>query len=479
VTVTKTQLQASVGSLQFFTLSFGVIVGVGWVTILGSWLLQAGPLGAALGLTAGGLLMIVIGLCYAEMVGLVPASGGEMAFAYEAFGAETFFVTGWLLGLSFIAAIAFEAISLGWVVGAIVPGVEGPTMYSVLGGPVRAGTSLLAIGGIAVLTWLNVRGVRAAARLQDVLILAFIAFASIFLGAALLRGRVANLQPYLHAEGSGSRWGGGIAIFMTASFWFAGFSVVPQLMGEKAPATPLRNVGRVMVLSIAAAVAFKVLVVIAASMTMPWQQLAVLPLPAATAFRVALGSPALAILVLVTGLVGLLSALNSCLISASRVLYSLGRARMLSSAVSRVHPRYGSPVSAIAISAAIALVGAAAGKKAIIPIVNVSSTGLAFAFLVTCLAVIRLRRRAPQRERPFRVPGGTLTAWVGVAGSLISLLLSLYQPWKDAGGGVPLEWIVLGAWVALGALLWMVGGHSRLSMSEDDRRAVILPSLEA
>lgn len=470
------RLQATVRSFQFFTLSFGVIVGVGWITILGAWLSQAGPVGTAVGLLGGGGLMIVIGLCYAEMATLVPASGGEPAFAFEAFGPALFFAVGWLLALSFIAAGAFEAISLGWVVGALLPGIEGPPLYSMLGAPVQAGTVALAFAGTLLLAWLNVRGVGVAARAQEILIIAFLGMAALFIGTGILRGDADNLRPFIVADASGSEWGGVIAIFMTGSFWFAGFSVVPQMMEERAPATPLRRVGQMIVWSIVAGVAFKVLVVISASMTMPWRELVNLPLPTAAAFERAFGSRLLSGIVLFTGLVGLLSALNSVIISASRILFSLGRSRMIVAGFSGVDPRSGAPTLAIGTATVLMLVGVLAGKKAVIPIVNVSSTGLAFAFLITCLAVIRLRRRDPSRERPYRVPGGVATAYVGVAGSVLSLGLSIYQPYKDAGNTPPIEWIVVAAWAALGALFWKLGEARRRTVSAAELRAQIMPS---
>ena len=470
------RLQATVSPFQFFTLSFGVIVGVGWITILGAWLTQAGPLGAALGLAGGGALMIIIGLCYAEMVTLVPASGGEPAFAFEAFGPGLYFAVGWLLALAFIAAGAFEAISLGWVVGALVPGFEGAALYEVLGAPVRAGTLALGFAGTIFLWWVNVRGVGAAARVQEVLIVAFLAMAVLFVGTGLVRGDVANLQPPIVPDASGARWGGVLAIFMTGSFWFAGFSVVPQMMEERAPGAPLRRVAQMIVWSILAGVAFKVLVVISASMTMPWRELAALPLPTAAAFERAFDSRLLAGVVLLTGLVGLVSALNSVIISASRILFSFGRSRMIDERFALVHPRTGAPVVALGAGAVLMLVGVLAGRQAVIPIVNISATGLAFAFLVTCLAVIRLRRRDPERLRPYSVPGGVTTAWVGVAGSVLSLALSIYQPYKDAGNRAPVEWLVLGLWCVLGGLFWFLGGTRRRTVSAAELRRQIIPS---
>ncbi|HEX4935103.1 MAG TPA: hypothetical protein VFV33_18085, partial [Gemmatimonadaceae bacterium] len=70
-----TALKRDVGAFQFFAFAFGAVVGVGWAVVLGDWLRQAGPLGTMLGLTAGGLVIICIGLCYGELAPLIPSSG--------------------------------------------------------------------------------------------------------------------------------------------------------------------------------------------------------------------------------------------------------------------------------------------------------------------------------------------------------------------------------------------------------------------
>ena len=224
-------LRGELGAFQFFALSLGAIVGVGWVVVLGDWLRQAGPVGAMLGLAAGGLVVCVIGLCYAEMGTTLPTSGGEVAFAYEVFGARASFLVGWLLALTYVAVAAFEAISIGWIASTLVAGIEGPVLYVSWGTPVRAGGLALGLGGMALLAWLNYRGARSATHLQDALIAGLLVMAAVFIAAGLLRGDAANLRPYFQRDASGSVWGGVLSIFMTAAFWFGGFNVVPQVLG--------------------------------------------------------------------------------------------------------------------------------------------------------------------------------------------------------------------------------------------------------
>ncbi len=467
-------LRRDAGAFQFFAFAFGAVVGVGWAVVLGDWLRQAGPLGAILGLAAGGLFIICIGLCYGEMAPLIPSSGGEMAYAYEIFGERLGFITGWMLSFIYITVAAFEAISIGWILSALIPGIEGPVLYTSLGTEVHAGTLAIGLVTMLALTELNVRGIKASGRAQDTLVVVLLVMATVFVLAGVMRGDVANLVPYFQRSEGGSIWPGVLALFMTASFWFGGFNVVPTMMEEKSTTTSYSKVGKMIVLSIVIGIVFKTMVVLSASMTMPWQKLTTMNIPAASAFEVALGSPMLAKIVLVAALFGLLTTWNAMFICASRVIYALGRSHFLYPGFGTVHPRFGSPVTAIRFTGGLAAVVTLLGRNAILPIVNSSSTCLTFGYLVTCIGVVMLRKSRANAERPFVVPGGMVVIVLAIAGALFSFGLSLYQPWVDAKGKLPLEWVMLTSWVVAGAVAWMLAGRVREGFDKAERRRIVL-----
>ncbi len=469
-----TTLRKEISVSQFFTLAFGAIIGVGWVVVLGEWLNQAGPLGAILAFVGGGLVMMLVGLCYAEMASLLPVSGGEVVYAYELYGVKTCFATGWFLALAYISVTAFEAVSVGWIASVLVPGIQGVSLYTSRGESVHLGGLLLGLGGMALLSWLNYRGARSAAIFQDVLTYGLIILSVVFISAGIMWGQAANLEPLFQRGGAGPAWRGILAVLVTAPFWYAGFNVIPQVMEERAPTTSLRLAGQMILLAIGIAALFYSLVILACSMTMPWEKLLALELPAAGAFEAAFGSTALAKAVLGAALLGLVTTWNTVFISASRVLFALGRARIISAALARVHPDFGSPTRAVLLVGGVASGGLFLGRSAIIPIINVAGTCLAFAFFLTCLGVIKMRRTRPNQPRPYRVPGGTATACVAAAGALFMVCFSLYQPYLNARGTFPLEWILLLGWAIVGALFWALAHKIRDTVSESERRELIL-----
>ena len=82
----RKRLAKAVSYKDYIGLGLGTIVGIAWVIIAGEWLLKGGPLGSILAFLIGGLLLTLIGLCYAELTTAIPVAGGEIAFSYKAFG---------------------------------------------------------------------------------------------------------------------------------------------------------------------------------------------------------------------------------------------------------------------------------------------------------------------------------------------------------------------------------------------------------
>ena len=470
----RQQLSKDIGTSQFFTLAFGSIIGVGWVVALSSWLSQAGPLGAVLGFAGGGLLVMLVGLCYIEISTMIPASGGEVVYTYEIFGTKTCFAVGWLFALAYIAITAFEAISIGWIAGTLFPGIQGRTLYSSGGSEVQTGALLLGIAGMALLIFLNYRGTRFAAAFQDLLTYAKIALAIVFISAGILWGKTGNLMPLFQERGSILT--GIFAVFLTAPFWYGGFNIIPQVMGEKAPQTSLKTVGRTLLLSIALSGAFYCLIILACSMSLPREQLAALNLPVAQVFTAAYNLPVLTKMVLIAALLGNFTAWNGVIVSGSRILFALGRAQIIWGGFGNVHPVFRSPATAVVFVGVVATLGVFLGRSAIIPIVNLASACFALGYLLICLGVIKLRRTRPEQPRPYRVPGGIVTAALAVAGAVFMLFLSLYQPYVDAKGQLPLEWACLLGWGVLGAIFWVVAKKIRGGVTEQQRRKLIIES---
>lgn len=467
-------LQRVVGATQLFTIGFGCIVGFGWIILMGQWLNQAGPIGTILAFAAGALVMVLVGCCYGELSAMMPVSGGEMAYAYQVFGLRTAFVVGWAIVLFTIVVISYVAVSSAWLLETLWPAARGPALYSFRGTSVNLGSILTALIVVLTLGAMNYRGVRVATGFQDAFTWAKLALAGTFIGLGVAYGRAENLEPWFQQGAGDTAWSGVVAVFITTPWFYGGFNSIPQVLEETSPRTSKVAVVKVMLLSIAAAATFYCLAVLAVSMVQPWPALVTMDLPTASAFREAFHSDTVANLVLLAGLLGTFTVGNAIYLWGTRLLFAMSRGRLLPAPLALIHPTFGSPAKATALLGTAAALAVPLGREMIVPIVNVGGNCLALGYLVTCLAVIRLRRHDRTAPRPYRVPGGVVTAGLGALATLSMLISSVYQPFTTRTGVVPLEWVVMVAWTALGWGLWRLGSKRRASIGEAERRRAVL-----
>ena len=418
--------------------------------------------------------MILVALSYAEIATMYPVSGGEVAYCYEVYGVGTSFVAGWFLALAYIAFTAFEAISAGWIIATLLPQVEGAVLYVIWGTPVKVGSLLIGLVGVAAISLVNIRGIKGATTFQEILTYSKIVLSVMFIAGGVILGHASNLVPLFRDSAHGGALKGILAVFVTAPVWFAGFNVIPQLMEERSPNIAWRTIGRIFGLSIAAAAVFYCLLILSASMSAPWQSLLDRELPAAAAFESAFKSRVLANTVLVAALLGVFTTWNGVFIAGSRVLFSLGRAKIIAPELASIHKSYGTPAVAILVVGVLASVGVLLGRSAIEPIVNVGTTCFGLVFFLTCIAVIKLRISRPEQPRPYRVPGGLLTASLAAFVSLFVICVSVYEPYRQAQGKVSIEATLFLLWGLLAIPVWFLARRIRGSLSEAERRKCVL-----
>ena len=449
------------------------MIGVGWVTALGGWFSQAGPGGAILALVAGGVVMAVVGLCYAELTPMLPVAGGEVAYAYAASGPAAAFVVGWFLAFGYLSVSVFEAVSVGRVASYLFPAIDAWPLYQAAGETVFGAHLALAAVCTGFITWINYRGIEAAARLQVGLTVAFLSLTAVFVGAGLLLGSVSNVDPWFVARAGGIDWGGVLAVFVTAPFWFVGFDTIPQAAEEADARVAPRSLGALILAAILAAALFYALLILSVGMTGPWQSLVDAELPTAAAFERAFSTPWLAQLVLINALIGLLTSWNGFFLAGSRVLFALGRGGILPLRFGRSHRVHHTPTVAVFFCGAVTFAGALLGRGAMLPFVNVGSLCIAVAFLGVSLSTLKLRQRRPDWPRPYRPPLGLFfpaLAVIGAAGILVAMIL----PQSPAALSWPLEWGLLLAVTLSGAIGWRAAASSRRALAASERDYLIL-----
>ena len=192
-------LVRGLGLLDATLLIVGSVIGSGIFfapSIMAGYLQSPGLL---LGLwVLGGLLTLAGALSYAELAAAMPRAGGQYVFLSEAFSPLFGFLYGWTLLLAintgFVAAVA---VAFAKTLGFFVPGVGEEHVLVTLLGTTFSTAQLVALVVVAVLTWLNVTGLRAGATVQNLFTLAKLAALGILVAMAVVtaKGSASNFQP--------------------------------------------------------------------------------------------------------------------------------------------------------------------------------------------------------------------------------------------------------------------------------------------
>ncbi|MEQ8361687.1 MAG: APC family permease [Cyclobacteriaceae bacterium] len=469
----RAALKRGIGKVGFFCLAFGAMIGVGWVTAMGPWLKTAGPIGASIGFAIGGILMLFIGFCYAEVTAMLPVSGGEVAYAYKAYNSSKSFIVGWFLSFGYISVSAFEAISIGKIMSYLFPSIDKWPLYSINGDQIFGSHLLLALLFVSLITFVNYVGVQGSMRFQVYLTITFLLIVFCVVIAGFSQSSISHLQPYFMENSDVGIIGGIIGVFATVPFWLVGFDTIPQGAEEAKESVSHRTIGLLILISIIAAVLFYILLIIGTAMVGNWQSLLDEELLTAKSFELAFGSQFIVNGILVAIIIGLLTSWNGFFLAGSRVLFAMGRGRIIAPAFGKSHPKYKTPYRAVIFSGVVTMLAAFLGRGAMIAFVDVGSFCIAAAFLGVSFSFLKLRKSFPNQHRPYRTPGGVIMGYISIVGSIL-ILLAITLPGSPAALKWPLEWLILIALIALGVLFWMISKKSRDATTKEDRDYLIL-----
>jgi APA family basic amino acid/polyamine antiporter len=446
------RLRGDIGIAQYFALGFGTIIGSAWVVLLGDWLTIAGPGGALLGFMAGGVVMMIIGRCYAELLGQLPEAGSEFIYAHRVFGRVAGFVVGWFLILYLVGVTIYEAIALPWVLQVLLPSLQGTTVYTAFGASITTDALAISIFVGFVVTTINVLGVRTAVGFHSVLTYGFLATALVVLTLMLTSGHVANAQPFWATANGQPWWLGTGSLFAFCAYGLYGFQAIPHAIEERSHKIELRTISKILVISIGAAAVFYCFVIISASLAAPWMKSLSASLPAAAAARAVPHGQVLSAALLCATAASLLKAWNGIFMMAVRLLVAMARAGAFPRSLARLDRRFNTPISAILVIATLNILGIFLGRGAVVPITDMCAMVLTLTYVMCCGTVLVLRRRA-RPEAPIAT-GGTTLIWVGLIGASIMALVAFVSPFWRTTTGIPLEFQLLLAWLGCGVVFF-------------------------
>ena len=181
-----------------WAIALGSAIGWGAFVLPTDWLATAGPLGTAIGLTIGAALMCLIAVSYGILIRTFPVSGGEFAYAFNAFGRNHAFACGWFLTLGYASIVALNASAVALLFRRLLPGlVEWVPLWEIAGWQVYLGEVVVASLALVAFAVLNTRGTALSGRTQFLMVMAMLVGVTLILVGVLIHpdGMWANVSP--------------------------------------------------------------------------------------------------------------------------------------------------------------------------------------------------------------------------------------------------------------------------------------------
>ncbi|MHB8632787.1 MAG: APC family permease [Thermoplasmatota archaeon] len=444
--------QRRIGLFDLTTLIMGSMIGSGIFFLPGSMLAILGTTDAAgtihigggawpvlLAWIVGAVIALCGGLTFADLGAAFPRAGGQYAFVRDSLGRLPAFLFSWTAvsvvqsGTIAAVAVAFaESVDRLWS----LPGTE----IRLLGGALvipKWGVAYVAVAVVALLTWVNYRGVRRGALVSNLSTVAKVAALVFIAGIAILFGHGANSFSHAHPF-----TGFGVASFGVAAsaslFAYDGFAQATFVAAEVKEARRVLPraivLATVLVAAIYLGAVFAYFHVLAPAGIGQATLSGHHPIASDAAEAIFVGGGALVAAAIVVSTFG---TVNAYILSSPRIYHQVATDGEFPRPFGHLSP-HGTPTYGLVYGALWACLLTLTGSY--FALANLVVFGLYAFYLITMIGYFVLRRREPEAFRGFRIPlaplwGGIfMVAAVGVLASYVAQDLgSLFSTGSVAG----------------------------------------------
>jgi APA family basic amino acid/polyamine antiporter len=378
-------------------------------------------------------LTLTAALSYGELAAAMPHAGGQYIYLREAFGPMYGFLYGWTLFMVIqTGTIAAVAVAFAKYTGVFFPWISGQN-YLLGSGKVGITTQqLLAILMIVFLTWLNTRGIRTGAMVQNVFTIAKIGALLGLVGIGFLVGR--------NAQAVASNFTG----YWRDSSWsfesvrLVGVAMVGSLFSSDAwnnvtfTAGEVRNPRRNLPLSLG----LGVVIVSALYIASQFVYLNVLTFPeiqhadqdrVATAAALKMLGPIAVQVMAAAIMISTFGCTNGLVLSGARVYYAMAKDKLFFRRAGELDPVNHAPVFSLGVQCIWAVLLTLSGSYN--DLLDYVIFAVLLFYILTIAGLFVLRRTQPNLDRPYKAFGyPVLPAAYMLAAGLIEVLLLIYKP---------------------------------------------------
>jgi len=373
---------------------------------------KGGTLGLAIATFFIIILYVTFTFSYSELASAIPKAGGGFDYATRALGKDIGFIAGMAQNIEFIFAPPAIAFAIGAYFKLFFPTLP------ILG---------IAIFVYVVFTALNIYGVKAAASFELVITILAVGELLLFSGVTLPHFDIKNLQHNAFPHG----WQGVFASIPFAIWFFLAIEGVANVAEEAI--NPQRTILVGFGSALLSLVILCILVFVSSVGVAGWEAIVYRPdgsksdspLPLALVHIV--GNNNLLYHLLITiGLLGLVASFHGIILAAGRSTFEFGRVKFAPAFLGKIHPRFRTPANALIVNMLIGIIALLTVNTS--EIITISVFGALTLYIISMIALLRLRKTEPELVRPFKVPMYPIFPIVALVIGVISFVaMSIYN----------------------------------------------------
>jgi APA family basic amino acid/polyamine antiporter len=481
----KNELKRVLTRWGLTSLGIGAIIGGGIFTLTGIAAHDhAGP-ALALAFVIAGVGCLFASLCYAEFSAVLPVEGSAYAYSYGTVGELFAWLIGWNLILEYMMGATTVAVAWSgyfekllhqmgihppiWLMNDPITAAEKTRLAieaAEKSGNTEVVSQLMNQPSIAfnlpafLITWvvtsILVRGIKEAAKTNNLIVILKVAVVLFVIIVGFFFIDTNNWTPFIpdqivNLDGSTQfGWSGVITAATIVFFAYIGFDAVSTQAGEAI--NPKKDIPFAIIASLVICTVLYILVSLVLTGMVPSGELD-MKAPVASAFE-GVGMPWATTLITVAAVAGLMSVMLVMMLGQTRIFLGMAKDGLLPYKIfGKVHPKFKTPFrSTVIVGLVISIV---ASLTPIDKVSEMCSMGTLLAFAMISGAVLVLRYKQPDLERPFRVPYLPVVSFLGVG---FNVFLMCYVR--------PETWVAFLCWSALGVIVYFTYSRRNSKLNE-------------
>lgn len=467
----KTQDEKMDRSISFFgliALGIGCMFGTSWLLLSAGWLEKAGgPWNVVIALLMCLIVELPLAFAYLEAIPMFPLSGGELVYSYMAFGKFGGFMAAWAGILMNGIIFCWETVAIMKIINSIFPLLNNASiLYEISGSPINLPGIIIGVMLAVSIIIIQCNGANFSASIAKVLttVILLLVIVGITVG-------ITKMNPdYLAIPSTKSIAEGSLSLLAILTFTIAGWETVAKSAGEAKSNVGRKKVGVALIICLLVCVVLNILVVITISGLMPWTEAVNKITPFSDAIVATTGIPLFGTILLVAALIGVIGVSNATLYGASRMMYGLAEVGLIHPIFKKLSKNKKVPINCILFIGIFAVITPFVGKMAFLPLVDVTAVATIVMWVMTFFAVVLMRKKYPDIERPMLMPGNKITIVIGTIFSIF-ILGTVLLPFSPGSIIWPGEYILTLILFILGYILYQLRDKS--INTEDQRLRIV------